>query len=77
MDETLATVKRAPRAADAFRLVWLGCGRQDFLFKNNKEFLDSLTKTGVKVTYHETDGSHVWSVWRNYLHETLPLLFRR
>jgi enterochelin esterase-like enzyme len=78
MDETLATLKRSPRgAADVFRLVWLGCGRQDFLFKNNKEFLDSLTKTGVKVTYHETEGSHVWSVWRNYLHETLPLLFRR
>ena len=77
MDETLATLGRTPRAADAFRLVWLGCGRQDFLFKNNKEFLDSLTKTGVKVTYHETEGAHVWSVWRNYLHETLPLLFRR
>jgi enterochelin esterase-like enzyme len=77
MDETLATLGRAERAADAFRLVWLGCGRQDFLFKNNKAFLDSLTKTGVKVTYRETEGSHVWSVWRNYLHETLPLLFRR
>jgi enterochelin esterase-like enzyme len=78
MDETLATLGRTPRgAADAFRLVWLGCGRQDFLFKDNKAFLDSLMKTGVKVTYHETEGAHVWSVWRNYLHETLPLLFRR
>jgi enterochelin esterase-like enzyme len=35
-----------------------------------------LTNTGVKVTYHETEGAHVWSVWRTYLHETLPLLFR-
>jgi enterochelin esterase-like enzyme len=77
MADTLAGLSRAPRAAGAFRLVWLGCGRQDFLFKNNRDFLDSLTKTGVKVTYHETEGGHVWSVWRNYLHETLPLLFRR
>jgi enterochelin esterase-like enzyme len=78
MDGTLGALSRAPRGtADAFRLVWLGCGRQDFLFKNNKEFLESLAKTGVKVTYHETEGAHVWSVWRNYLHETLPLLFRR
>ena len=74
---TLSTLTRAPRAVDAFRLVWLVCGRQDFLFKNNKEFVDSLTKPGVKVTYHETEGAHVWSVWRHYLHETLPLLFRR
>jgi enterochelin esterase family protein len=77
MGETVASLQRTTKGADgAFRLVWVGCGRQDFLFKSNKAFVDVLQGAGVKVTYHETDGSHVWSVWRHYLHETLPLLFR-
>lgn len=66
----------AKRAEKKFRLVWIGCGRQDFLFENNKQFVAGLTSRGVPVTYRETEGAHVWSVWRLYLHETLPLLFR-
>jgi enterochelin esterase family protein len=77
MDETVAALQRIQGGpAGAFRLVWVGCGRQDFLFKNNKDFVDVLKDAGVKVTYHETDGAHVWSVWRRYLNETLPLLFQ-
>ena len=70
-----------PGGADAaawrsFRLVWLSCGRQDFLFQANKEFAEVLRQRGVSLTYRETEGAHVWSVWRHNLHETLPLLFR-
>jgi enterochelin esterase-like enzyme len=60
----------------AFRLVWLSCGRQDFLFAANKEFADVLRRRGVDLTYRETEGAHVWSVWRQNLHDTLPLLFK-
>ena len=75
--ETLERIRRAPGGmSGTFRLVWIGCGRQDFLFKNNVAYVDALRKAGLKLTFHETDGSHVWSVWRKYLHETLPLLFR-
>ena len=63
-------------ANEAFRLIWISCGRQDFLFKNNKEFADTLTQRGVKLAYRETEGAHVWSVWRRNLYDTLPLLFR-
>jgi hypothetical protein len=27
------------------------------------------------MLFYENDGSHVWSVWRNYLNETAPMLF--
>lgn len=77
MGDTMAALRRSPGGTPgAFRLVWVGCGRQDFLFKNNKAFVEELQAASVKVTYHETEGSHVWSVWRHYLNDTLPLLFR-
>jgi enterochelin esterase-like enzyme len=58
------------------RLLWVGCGKQDFLYQANRQFIDLLKNKGVKVLYHETEGSHVWGVWRNYLNETAPMLFK-
>lgn len=76
----LDMTRQLPAAGDpalrAFRLVWVSCGREDFLFKANQDFVALLRERGVDVTYRETDGAHVWSVWRHNLHDTLPLLFR-
>ena len=36
----------------------------------------SFRQRGVDLTYRETEGGHVWSVWRHNLHDTLPLLFK-
>ena len=58
------------------RLLWVGCGKQDFLYQANRQFVDLLKNKSVNVLYHETEGSHVWSVWRNYLNETAPMLFQ-
>jgi hypothetical protein len=27
-------------------------------------------------TFRETSGAHTWMVWRRYLHEVAPLLFK-
>lgn len=59
-----------------FRLVWVSCGRQDFLYKANKEFAELLRQRGLELTYRESEGAHVWSVWRHDLRDTLPLLFK-
>jgi enterochelin esterase-like enzyme len=58
------------------RLLWLSCGKQDFLYEANRQFADSLKAKGVKVTVRETEGAHVWSVWRNNLNESAALLFK-
>jgi enterochelin esterase-like enzyme len=57
------------------RLLWVSCGKQDFLYQANRQFVDMLKGKGVNVQFRETEGSHVWSVWRNYLNETAPMLF--
>ena len=42
----------------------------------DKAFVDALTTLGIKHTFRLTEGRHEWTVWRNYLHEIAPLLFR-
>lgn len=64
------------RLNSTLHLLWIGCGKQDFLYQANRQFAELLKKKGVNARYHETEGSHVWSVWRRYLNETAPLLFK-
>jgi enterochelin esterase family protein len=77
IDQTVQSVLANPAAANAkFRLLWISVGRQDFLFRPNEQLAKVLADGGVKSTYRETEGAHVWSVWRNNLNEAAPLLFR-
>ena len=77
IDETIGSVLAHPAAMNAkLRLLWISVGRQDFLFGPDKQLAKTLTDGGVKNTYRETEGAHVWSVWRNNLNEAAPLLFR-
>lgn len=46
------------------------CGTADFFFNDNKQFVDQLTRKGVAVEYHFTNGDHNWTYWRS----TFPLL---
>jgi enterochelin esterase family protein len=76
MDETLKPLIANPALTNAkFRLVWISCGRQDFLHSASQDLAETLTKGGIKITFRETEGAHVWSVWRNNLNEAAPLLF--
>ncbi|MHC4912017.1 MAG: alpha/beta hydrolase-fold protein [Planctomycetota bacterium] len=57
-------------------LLWVGCGRKDFLFDANTRFLETLKAKKVKHVAHITEGAHDWRVWRGYLNEFVPLLFK-
>ena len=60
-----------------FKLLWLGWGKDDTLTgPGDKAFADTLTKHGIKHTLSVTEGRHEWSVWRQYLNEVAPLLFK-
>ncbi|WP_082391386.1 esterase [Jiulongibacter sediminis] len=60
---------------NGFELYWIGVGKDDFLYKANQEFRDKLDELGVKYTYLETEGGHIWKVWRIYLNEFAQKLF--
>jgi enterochelin esterase family protein len=63
-------------ANERLKLLWLAIGKEDGGVKNKQALSAALKEIGVKHEYHETDGAHRWSVWRLYLAEFLPRLFR-
>ena len=79
LDETAEFASVAQDTQDANRrinLLWLGCGTEDFLYDSNEAFSRMLAESGLEHTFRTTGGIHNWVVWRRYLNEVAPLLFR-
>ena len=57
------------------KLLWIACGKDDFLFNANKTFDALLKEKGLNHEYAVTEGNHSWPVWRNYLTTFVPRLF--
>jgi enterochelin esterase family protein len=73
----LATIAAdAARSNELIDLLWIACGREDTALKGAKTLHDALQKAGIEHTYLETDGAHHWRVWRRYLRDLAPLLFK-
>jgi enterochelin esterase-like enzyme len=58
-------------------LIWTACGKDDRLVENAKELAENLKKHEVKCELLVTEGNHSWPVWRKYLAQLAPLLFRK
>ena len=75
--KTSSNLAAAPQSANRnLRLLWFGCGTDDSLMPNAKAFDEFLTTHKVAHTFRQSDGAHTWIVWRRYLDEFAPLLFR-
>jgi enterochelin esterase family protein len=57
------------------RLVWFGCGRDDFLVQTSRATVEMLKGHKFDVTSRDSDGGHTWINWRAYLNDFAPLLF--
>ncbi|MCX6900246.1 MAG: alpha/beta hydrolase-fold protein [Verrucomicrobia bacterium] len=57
------------------RLLWIACGKQDFLYKINQEFDALLTSRQITHEFHATEGTHTWRLWRPHLRDFLQRLF--
>lgn len=75
--EKVATAAFADTAGvnSRLKLLWIACGKDDFLFNANNAFDALLTSKGLKHEYAVTEGNHSWPVWRNYLVTFVPRLF--
>jgi len=51
------------------------CGKADFLYKSAVALHETLDKGGIKHTWVESAGGHIWPNWRRYLRDFAPLLF--
>ncbi len=57
-------------------LLWVGIGKDDFLFKRNQALHAWLQQKGVVHTWVVSEGGHEWPNWRAYLPQFLELIFR-
>jgi enterochelin esterase family protein len=61
---------------DGLKLVWIACGKDDFLVQTSKATVDMLKKHKFDVVAKDSDGGHTWLNWRDYLAEFTPKLFQ-
>jgi enterochelin esterase-like enzyme len=71
IDEKLQGLKKA-----GYKLYWLACGKEDFVWENAKKLDAKLSDNGLEHTFFVTEGGHTWSNWRTYLNTFAPLLFK-
>jgi enterochelin esterase-like enzyme len=66
-----------PKAANReLHLLWIGCGTDDSLLATSTSFSKFLDDSQVKHTFYKIPGAHTWIVWRQFLKEFAPQLFR-
>ncbi|MDX1931775.1 MAG: alpha/beta hydrolase-fold protein [Capsulimonadales bacterium] len=58
------------------KLFWMGIGKDDFLLDTHNATVALYKKHGFDVVDHRTEGGHTWLIWRDYLIEFTPKLFR-
>ena len=68
-----ANVSKANKSID---LLWIACGKEDTALKGAKTLHQTLEQVGIEHTFLETEGAHHWRVWRRYLRDLAPLLFK-
>lgn len=54
--------------------MYMACGTDDFLIKENREFRDFLLEHHVDLTYEEGSGGHEWDFWDRYIQKVLQWL---
>jgi len=59
-----------------YKLYWIACGKDDFVYKGVITLRETLDKVGLKYIYRESTGGHTWANWRIYLSEFAPMLFK-
>jgi len=76
LDQCASVLKQAAKLENQFDLLWIACGKEDFLLNENLRFVESLKENNVPHTWLLTEGNHSWPIWRGYLAEFVPLLFQ-
>jgi enterochelin esterase family protein len=75
--EPMASLAANPAKANKLiDLLWIACGRDDGALEGAKTLHQALEQAGIEHTFLETEGAHHWRVWRRYLRDLAPLLFK-
>ena len=65
-------------AKKSLRLLFLGCGQDEAgLLGPGRKLASLLKEKGIRAEWADHPGGHVFSVWRNHLNESAPMLFQK
>ena len=59
------------------KLFWIACGKSDGLYPSAERLDQALTEHKIEHVFAPSEGAHNWRVWRVYLNQMAPLLFRK
>jgi enterochelin esterase-like enzyme len=62
--------------AKTYKLIWIGCGRDDAFYPGAQALVQRLESVRVPHIFRQFSGAHVMPVFRQELEEVLPKLFR-
>ena len=65
-----------PKLKEGLKLFWFATGKDDFLIETSRATVTMFKNHAFDVKWKETEGAHTWIVWREYLNEFVPQLFR-
>lgn len=75
-NEIKAALDDASGTNAKLKLLWIACGEKDFLLDRNNQLINTLKARGITHEWRLTPGDHSWPIWRDYLAEFAPKLFR-
>ena len=55
---------------------WVGAGTTDSALKGSETLRGVAEKAGLPMSFHTAPGAHYWFIWRQFLSEFAPILFR-
>ncbi len=67
----------SPEKIKALPFLYIDCGTEDFLFQNNRDFVDLLIQKKVPHEYRQLPGGHTWPYWNKQVQEFLTLADRK
>ena len=65
-----------PERTKVLPFIYLDCGTEDFLFANNRQFVDLLIEKKVPHEFRELPGAHNWKFWDGQVQEFLRIAQR-
>jgi len=76
-DSPLAALAADPAKTNKqIDLLWIACGKEDTAMKGAQTLHAALDEAKIRHTFVESEGAHHWRVWRRYLRDLSPLLFK-
>lgn len=73
-NDLFALAEKLAESGKELPKIYMWCGTEDFLYKQNVKMKKHLTKLGYELTYEESPGDHQWKYWDEKIQTVLKWL---